>query len=204
MKKITSLLSLLLIIGSNSFGFSQENSPTEVVFCESFHISRPVLEINAENPVNMRKIEKAHAKKLKESKDKKHRTPQQFVYNTEENGLTYGNDSSSIQWSDGSRNTTNKAPIQNWLGQTASGFRPMDPSGAAGPNHYIQAINSTTYKIYNKNTGATITTTVLPTDGLLLNLAQREIKFTSRFLQQTIQQVLITRILLPRPNFLTI
>ena len=158
MKKITSLFSLLLIIGSNSFGFSQENSPTEVVFCESFHISRPVLEINAENPVNMRKIEKAHAKKLKESKDKKHRTPQQFVYNTEENGLTYGNDSSSIQWSDGSRNTTNKAPIQNWLGQTASGFRPMDPSGAAGPNHYIQAINSTTYKIYNKNTGATITT----------------------------------------------
>lgn len=42
-------------------------------------------------------------------------------------------------------------------GQTASGFRPFDPSGAVGPNHYIQMINSTTFKVYNK-TGTVLLT----------------------------------------------
>ena len=39
-----------------------------------------------------------------------------------------------------------KAPIKNFPGQTASGFYPLDPSGAAGPNHYVQMINSTTFR----------------------------------------------------------
>lgn len=158
MKKLVNLLSLTIFLGVLPTSFAQQKPDSEVIYCESFQITRPLIEINKENPVNMRKIEKEHAKKVKESKDKKHRTPQHFVYSSEKDGLAYGNDSSIIQFQDGSRNTTNKAPIQNWQGQTASGFRPMDPSGAAGPNHYIQAINSTTYKIYNKNTGATITT----------------------------------------------
>ena len=35
----------------------------------------------------------------------------------------------------------NKAPIQNWEGISNVGF-PPDPSGAAGPNHYVQMVNS--------------------------------------------------------------
>lgn len=42
----------------------------------------------------------------------------------------------------------NKGPIKNWDGQT--GAFPPDPSGAAGPNHYVQAVN-TKYRVYDKN-----------------------------------------------------
>lgn len=157
MKKIYSLLSITIILSFTQNFYSQENSDAQVIHCESFHISKTLMEINAENPVNLRKIEREHAKKVKESKDKKFRTPQNFIYSVEKDGDSYGNDNVLIQKSDGSRNPDSKAPIQNWLGQNAAGFRPYDPSGAAGPNHYIQAINSTTYKIYNKNTGAVVT-----------------------------------------------
>lgn len=34
----------------------------------------------------------------------------------------------------------------------------MDPSGAAGPNHYVQAINGTPFKVFNKTTGANMLT----------------------------------------------
>ena len=40
-----------------------------------------------------------------------------------------------------------KSPDQNWMGQT--GGNPPDPTGAAGPNHYFQMINSS-YKVYDK------------------------------------------------------
>ena len=43
-------------------------------------------------------------------------------------------------------------PIANWQAQSGSGY-PPDPSGAAGPNHYVQAVN-TAYKIYTKTGGA--------------------------------------------------
>ena len=47
----------------------------------------------------------------------------------------------------------NKAPIQNWQGTNFSAF-PPDPSGAAGPNHYIHMVNSS-YTVYDK-TGNTL------------------------------------------------
>ncbi|MBL7899214.1 MAG: hypothetical protein JNJ99_11825, partial [Crocinitomicaceae bacterium] len=37
----------------------------------------------------------------------------------------------------------------NWQGMTGSGY-PPDPTGAAGPEHYVQAINSS-YRVYNKD-----------------------------------------------------
>ncbi len=41
----------------------------------------------------------------------------------------------------------NRGPIVNFDGQT--GAFPPDPSGAAGPNHYVQAVN-TKYRVYDK------------------------------------------------------
>ncbi|MCB9195009.1 MAG: T9SS type A sorting domain-containing protein [Flavobacteriales bacterium] len=41
-----------------------------------------------------------------------------------------------------------RAPLQNWDGNTFSAF-PPDPSGAAGPNHYVQMVNSK-FTIYDK------------------------------------------------------
>jgi hypothetical protein len=42
---------------------------------------------------------------------------------------------------------------QNWIGQ--AGAFPPDPTGAAGPEHYVQAVNST-YRVYDKE-GTAIT-----------------------------------------------
>lgn len=43
----------------------------------------------------------------------------------------------------------NRAPLLSFNGQSGSGY-PPDPSGAAGPNHYVQAVN-TVYRVYNKS-----------------------------------------------------
>jgi len=47
-----------------------------------------------------------------------------------------------------------KAPIMNFSGQT-SPYYPPDANGSAGPNHYMQTIN-TVYAIYNKSNGALV------------------------------------------------
>jgi hypothetical protein len=49
---------------------------------------------------------------------------------------------------------TASPPIANWQALSGSGY-PPDPSGAAGPNHYVQAVN-TSYRVYSK-TGTPIT-----------------------------------------------
>jgi hypothetical protein len=52
--------------------------------------------------------------------------------------------------------TPTKAPIRNWDG--LAGSFPPDPSGAAGPNHYVQAVN-TRYRVYAKD-GTPITSSL--------------------------------------------
>jgi PKD repeat protein len=157
MKKITLILSGVLALGSL---FAQKgalnevvNSNTVVIPCSEFHITRPLIEIAAENPVD----ENApHPKAWKESPDRKKRKPHDFPFTVDKDGAAYGNDPATIQNEMGS--VPNKAPIMNFAGQTAAGFRPMDPSGAVSSTHYIQAINSTTFRVYNKATGAILTT----------------------------------------------
>lgn len=51
-------------------------------------------------------------------------------------------------WQDKEGDLNGREPIQNWEGNDNGAF-PPDPSGAAGPNHYIQMINSE-YTIYDK------------------------------------------------------
>jgi hypothetical protein len=46
-----------------------------------------------------------------------------------------------------------REPLESWGGQSGSGY-PPDPSGSAGPDHYVQAVN-TAYRVYSK-TGATL------------------------------------------------
>jgi len=70
------------------------------------------------------------------------------------NSLTNNEADPVVQTNEGSR--ISRAPIVNFAGQTGSGY-PPDPSGAAGPNHYVQAVN-TTYRVFDK-TGNALTTT---------------------------------------------
>jgi hypothetical protein len=155
MKKFSLLVAGFLMYGSTSMVLAQNQNESNVIVCEEFHITKPLIEINKEHPVDLKKIERERMKKLKESPDRKNRKPQNFVFNAEEHGYAYATDTTMIQRYDGSRK--GRAPLTNWLGLNASGFRPFDPSGAAGTNYYFQAINATTYKIFNKTTGALVT-----------------------------------------------
>jgi len=150
MKKIlVTILSFCALVQS----YAQENNTTGVIVASQFGVTRPLSEIFRENPVDENKVYSE-----KESKDRQHRVAAEFPL-TVANGPEYGNDPKTIQ------NEMGKVPGQptraNWAGQTASGFRPYDPSGAVGPNHYVQMINSTTFKVYNKTTGAVTLTATL-------------------------------------------
>ena len=115
--------------------------------CSEFHITKPLRELCAENPLDMTKVFPN-----KEGEDRKGRSAQKFRYSADNDGPAYSNDPSIMQNSMGT--IMGKAPLQSWTGQTAAGMYPLDPTGAAGPNNYVQMINATTYRIYSK-TGAT-------------------------------------------------
>jgi hypothetical protein len=137
MKKLFTLcLALIVSVGMMAQLEQQESG---VIVASGFHITRPLSEIFAENPVDESSIIK------KESPDKKHREATKFEF-TPEDGAQYDNDPSTMQTSMGDKPSLGYKA--NWAGQTASGFRPYDPSGAVGPNHYIQMINATVFKVY--------------------------------------------------------
>lgn len=129
-----------------------EHQESGVIVSSSFHITRPLSEIFTENPVDESKIIK------KESSDRQHREATKFEF-TPEDGAQYDNDPSTMQTAMGDKPSMGYKA--NWAGQTAAGFRPYDPSGAVGPNHYIQMINATVFKVYDKNTGTVLLTGTL-------------------------------------------
>jgi len=166
LKRYFFLFAMLSVSALNAQNDLQNaNSETGYIVADEFHITRPLREIFADQS-QFEKIEKEG-----ESQDRKIREPQKFPLTVEKDGAAYGNDPASIQ-RDGGKTDAGQTRV-NWAGQTASGFRPMDPSGAIGPNHYIQMINATVFKVYNKTTGANMLTgnlgdlwsTPTPNDG---------------------------------------
>ncbi len=151
MKKVFFLFVLCCSLGSVSA--QQSDNETGVIVASGFHITRPLSEIFAENPVDENRIYEKE-----ESEDRMNREPQKFPF-TVADGPQFGNDPRTIQ--DKMGDVRGGQTRANWLGQTASGFRPFDPSGAVGPNHYVQMINSTTFKVYDKTTAAVLLTGTL-------------------------------------------
>jgi len=155
MKRIYLLSFLLLAVCSLSWAQrADESNESTFVVATQFGVTRPLSEIFAENPVKEELIIKP-----KTSGDRKIRKPQFFEFSAEKDGPAYGNDPKTMQTRMGVIKGTQVRA--NWAGQTASGFRPYDPSGAVGPNHYVQMINSTTFKVYTKTTGAVTLTATL-------------------------------------------
>jgi len=158
MKKIYTLLSLFAVF---SFWFASDanaqknGSGTVVIQCTDFNVTRPLKELAAENLLVVNPVN------IGESKDRKGRKAQKFPLADQYSSI-YGNDKSIMQQFMGKSLVTDKAPIANFAGQAATGFRPMDPSGASGPNHYVQMINSTTFRVYSK-TGSTLLTSTFGT-----------------------------------------
>lgn len=153
---------MLGIIGCSTI-ISQTNNASEVIYCEQFAVTRPLSELVKENPVNLKKLQKKILKENEiewQSKDRKKRKAQNFIYNVEENGLAYGNDSSIIQRENGTRPEPTERININGIN---NGSYPHDPSGAAGETYYIQAVNATTCRIVLKSTGATVSTFTMGT-----------------------------------------
>jgi hypothetical protein len=103
--------------------------------CTHFEVSRPLRELAKEHPA----LEK---KAYQEAADAKRRYRRKIT-----SSAPGGPDDPIIQKEQG--NIAAAAPIQNFDGQPA-GYDPLDPTGMVGPNHFVQAINSS-YQIFNKN-----------------------------------------------------
>ncbi len=138
------------VVNKNMMNVTWDNE-THVIQCSNFNVTKPLRDIVKEHP-----FDKTKEYSYKEATDKRDMPVQTFKYTVEKNGAKYGCDPSIIQSIQGK--SSSRAPIQNWAGQVASGFRPFDPSGAVGLTYYIQMINSTTYRIYNKSNGNTVLT----------------------------------------------
>ena len=117
MKKNYLIILFVFFIGNL---FAQQNKIfTEggVIIADEFHVTRPLSEIAREFPVDENKIYEKH-----ESEDRENRKPQKFR-KTVKDGPEYGNDPAGMQTTMGT--VPGRAPIANWLGQSATGFRPM-------------------------------------------------------------------------------
>ena len=135
---ITSLFFAGILFAQNDV--SNENN--SVIYPSEFKITKPLHELVGEYPF-------VENKEKKESSDKVHRIPQTFLF-TAEDGPEFGEDPLVRQTSMGTKNVaSSKALIENWPGQY-SGSRPMDPTGAAGPDHYVQAINASPFRVFDK------------------------------------------------------
>ncbi len=151
MKKIYSLC-VLIFISALVFGQRSDKNSSGVVVANQFAISKPLTELP---PVDESKF----VYEEEESEDRKNRKAQKFKFSVEKDGAAYGNDKSTLQTDKGSEESGETKAA--WAGQSASGFRPFDPSGAVGPNHYVQMINSTTFKVYDKTNGTVLLTQTL-------------------------------------------
>jgi hypothetical protein len=149
---------LLSTIGLITLGYSQlsySQNESGVIQCDSYSLSRPLSELIAEEQATKKNEKRAFKTRLKdlESKDKKHREPQKFIYSEEKDGAAYGTDPALIQSVDGTRPNPGVKLNINGLNSNSA---PHDPSGAAGLTYYIQATNATPCRIINKTTGATV------------------------------------------------
>ena len=153
MKKIF-LLTSLVLLSALSFGqrHKKQNEETGYIVASEFRVTPTLLELEKTHPY----VETT--KTVNEAEDRESRRSADYKY-TLEDGPKYGNDPATMQTEMGQVKAGHTKA--SWAGQTASLFRPFDPSGAAGPNHYIQMINSTTFKVYNKSTGGVLTTQTL-------------------------------------------
>lgn len=158
MKKVSSFLmamcAFVYMSAQQTSDFQPEVfSDGGAIVASEFHVTLPLTEIFKDHPAD-ENMEREH----KESSDRAHREAANFPF-TVADGEAYGNDPKTLQAEKGDINAGQTRA--NWAGQTASGFRPYDPSGAVGPNHYVQMINSTTFKVYDKVSGAVLLTGTL-------------------------------------------
>jgi hypothetical protein len=139
---------LLLLLSFASFcGLMAQNisddGKVEVIKCEKFNISKPLRDLFEEKVPSTYFIEHDG---IRESKDIENRISRGFVENNDVDPVVQ-KEAGYLQ----------AKTLVNWLGQS-DGSCPPDPTGAVGINYYVQAVNASPFKIYNKTTGAQVGT----------------------------------------------
>lgn len=132
----------IVLFSLPSFAQNEGNSKTEVIFPDKFVVTQPL-----RNMVSAVIDESDENRPKPEMKDRALRVP--FAAKTNPNAEPIGEDPAS-QKVMGSKSVI--PTIVDFIGQNGNGT-PPDPTGAAGPDHFVQAVNSY-YKVYNK-TGTT-------------------------------------------------
>jgi len=128
---------------NNSTQSKQDDGKVVMIKCESVGISKPLKDLFEENQPSTNFIEHNG---FKESRDREHRIAQTFVKTNEVDPV--------VQETPGYNQAKT---LVNWPGQS-DGSCPPDPTGAVGLNYYVQAVNATPFKIFNKATGAQVGT----------------------------------------------
>jgi len=126
------------------FGFSiltaavfAQNKPTFnwAIEADTMYVTPPLRDI----PINLDLFPDEVKEHVYSNKMRRHK----FV---NEDALPEGNDP---MWQDEPGYTPIKAPIENWEGINSNLGFPPDPSGDAGPNHYVQMVNSF-FEVFDK------------------------------------------------------
>ncbi len=145
MKKLVFFLSAMLSIYGLSAQNQQDDGKVTMIKCEFTGVSKPLRDLFIENEQPSANFI-LHESGMKESKDRERRMPQTFVPTNEVDPV--------VQTEQG---TYQAKALVNWAGQS-DGSCPPDPSGACGTNYYVQMVNATPIKVFNKTTGAQVGT----------------------------------------------
>ena len=141
MKKAISLY-CFLILTNTVFAQKEVRNADGSYFkqCSHFEISKPLWQLAKEHPAIFRK-----SKEHKEARDGANRHPWKNVANS---NLTFQVDP-VMQTEQGTAKGTG-TPINVEGTNSVAGYDPLDPSGMAGTNYYVQAVNSN-YQVFHKN-----------------------------------------------------
>lgn len=143
MKKFI-LLSFSLLFYSGIMAQTENDDKVVMIECTHVGLSKPLRELFDENQPNPDFKELPNG--MLESKDRENRIPQNFVETKEVD--------EAIQTVAGHYQAK---LLVNWAGQS-DGSCPPDPTGAVGTNYYLQAVNASPLKVFNKTTGAQVGT----------------------------------------------
>ncbi len=151
---LTLLIVFLLALGGNAQNKYSDKpfknnkiSPTEVSKAVHFSISKPLRDLPSKVRVRTEEEQKAF-KKLKQEKEGLNFSMKYRQYPHASTAKPFGLDpilQNKKGWNPAHKT---KEPILNFAGQDAP-YQVSDCNGAAGPNHYMQAVN-TSYAIWDK------------------------------------------------------
>jgi len=127
------LIITVTVIGQNSSDI--QTTFNWSIYADTFYVTPALRDIEP--------VEPTYNTKSGEFESKNNFRRQKY---TNPNAYPHGNDP---VWQSKQGKQFNKAPIQNFNGVVAGLAMPPDPSGAVGPNHYVQMVNSS-IQIFDK------------------------------------------------------